>query len=252
MGMGLNIMLPLDVGCIRAASASEPNPAVVRFSTSLPVTPHEPRPSLPPNIALPTSKSTTTKLLIRDASAGCSAPATWPARAWPSAEDSSPPGSLTGAGCIVARHPHARNERLGMLRRAARPRQRSLPVIFLTGHGDVLMAVGALKKGAFDFPLRNLSTTTPGRRVIRALEPRRRRRQAGAGNPGHRRHPPSPSSRREHEVIPMPGWPASSTRSSPTNWNISMRTVEVHRLRGVRKMGPFSGRTAQLLALGLI
>ena len=34
-----------------------------------------------------------------------------------------------------------------------------LPVIFLTGHGDVPMAVDSLKRGAFDF-LKSRSTTT--------------------------------------------------------------------------------------------
>ena len=32
-----------------------------------------------------------------------------------------------------------------------RERQSTLPVIFLTGHGDVPLAVATLKKGAFDF-----------------------------------------------------------------------------------------------------
>ena len=34
-----------------------------------------------------------------------------------------------------------------------------LPVIFLTGHGDVPMAVSALKRGAFDFSRSPLTTT---------------------------------------------------------------------------------------------
>jgi len=38
-------------------------------------------------------------------------------------------------------------------------RESTLPIIFLTGHGDVPLAVATLKKGAFDF-LKSPSTTT--------------------------------------------------------------------------------------------
>src|SRR5208283_3140226 len=44
-----------------------------------------------------------------------------------------------------------------------------LPVIFLTGHGDVPMAVSALKKGAFDFVEKPFNGNVLVDRVIEAM-----------------------------------------------------------------------------------
>jgi two-component system response regulator DctR len=46
----------------------------------------------------------------------------------------------------------------------------TLPVIFLTGHGDVPMAVSALKQGAFDFVEKPCNDNELVNRVIEALQ----------------------------------------------------------------------------------
>ena len=45
-----------------------------------------------------------------------------------------------------------------------------MPVIFLTGHGDVPMAVSALKKGAFDFVEKPFNDNELVNRVIEAMD----------------------------------------------------------------------------------
>ena len=71
-------------------------------------------------------------------------------RAWESAEAFLEAWQPDWRGCIVL---DIRMREMSGLEcfDALRERGNTLPVIFLTGHGDVPMAVGALKKGAFDF-----------------------------------------------------------------------------------------------------
>lgn len=52
-------------------------------------------------------------------------------------------------------------------------RDRELPVILMTGHGDIAMAVAALKRGAFDFVAKPFVTDHLIASVRRALETRR-------------------------------------------------------------------------------
>ena len=56
----------------------------------------------------------------------------------------------------------------------------SLPVIFLTGHGDVPMAVSSLKNGAFDFVEKPCNDNELVDRVIEALKQDEARRMAAA------------------------------------------------------------------------
>ncbi|MCM8624172.1 MAG: response regulator transcription factor, partial [Candidatus Accumulibacter sp.] len=56
-----------------------------------------------------------------------------------------------------------------------------LPVIFLTGHGDVPMAVSALKKGAFDFVEKPCNDNELVNRVIEALQLDKDQRAAASG-----------------------------------------------------------------------
>jgi len=55
-----------------------------------------------------------------------------------------------GPGCVLADVRMPRMSGLDLLAEMAR-RQSPLPVIVITGHGDVAMAVRAMKAGAFDF-----------------------------------------------------------------------------------------------------
>ena len=56
-----------------------------------------------------------------------------------------------------------------------------LPVIFLTGHGDVPMAVSALKKGAFDFVEKPCNDNELVNRVIEALKLDENQRAVASG-----------------------------------------------------------------------
>jgi two-component system response regulator DctR len=109
-----------------------------------------------------------------------------------------------------------------------------LPVIFLTGHGDVPTAVAAVKRGAFDFVEKPFSDNALVDRVERALE-------HSAEAIGRQRHRHSLQKRlvdltdREREVMHcvIEGRP---NKLIADELNISVRTVEVHRARVFEKM----------------
>ena len=90
------------------------------------------------------------------------------ARAWASAEDFLAAWQPDWQGCIVL---DIRMREMSGLEcfDALLERGNTLPVIFLTGHGDVPMAVGALKKGAFDFLEKPVDDNALVDVVIRAL-----------------------------------------------------------------------------------
>jgi two-component system response regulator DctR len=109
-----------------------------------------------------------------------------------------------------------------------------MPVIFLTGHGDVPTAVSAVKRGAFDFVEKPFADNALVDRVEQALEAslatlqRRRERQAVARRLAD-------ITEREHEVLRLviDGRP---NKLIADELNISVRTVEVHRARVFEKM----------------
>ena len=130
---------------------------------------------------------------------------------------------------------------------ALRERGNTLPVIFLTGHGDVPMAVGALKKGAFDFLEKPVDDNALVDRVIRALasDARRQASEASQATVATRIAQLTP---REHEVMRLV-LAGKFNKVIADELNISMRTVEVHRSRVFEKMGVRSAvELAQLLA----
>ena len=130
---------------------------------------------------------------------------------------------------------------------ALRERGNTLPVIFLTGHGDVPMAVGALKKGAFDFLEKPVDDNALVDRVIRALasDARRQASEASQATVATRIAQLTP---RELEVMRLV-LAGKFNKVIADELNISMRTVEVHRSRVFEKMGVRSAvELAQLLA----
>jgi two-component system, LuxR family, response regulator DctR len=109
-----------------------------------------------------------------------------------------------------------------------------MPVIFLTGHGDVPTAVAAVKQGAFDFVEKPFADNALVDRVEQALM-----RSAQAIET--RRHDVRMAKRldelteREREVMHLvvEGRP---NKLIADELNISVRTVEVHRARVFEKM----------------
>lgn len=110
----------------------------------------------------------------------------------------------------------------------------TLPVIFLTGHGDVPTAVAAVKRGAFDFVEKPFSNNALVDRVELALiasaEALGRRRAADTV-----RRSLSELTEREREVMQLvvDGRP---NKNIADQLAISVRTVEVHRARVFEKM----------------
>jgi two-component system response regulator DctR len=109
-----------------------------------------------------------------------------------------------------------------------------LPVIFLTGHGDVPTAVSAVKRGAFDFVEKPLSNNALVDRVelalmasARALLERRRRKATARAL--------AELTERERDVMRcvIDGQPNKAIAEALM---ISVRTVEVHRARVFEKM----------------
>jgi two-component system response regulator DctR len=105
-----------------------------------------------------------------------------------------------------------------------------LPVIFLTGHGDVPMAVSALKRGAFDFFEKPFNDNTLMDRVEEALAASR---TAGASAAVNERL--SALSAREREVLNLI-LEGKMNKVIADCLGISMRTVEVHRAHIFDKM----------------
>jgi two-component system response regulator DctR len=112
----------------------------------------------------------------------------------------------------------------------ARGLQARLPVIFLTGHGDVPMAVDSLKRGAFDFCEKPFNDNQLMDRVEEALA---RSRQAAASSAVRERL--ATLSAREREVLDLI-LAGNMNKVVADKLGISMRTVEVHRAHIFDKM----------------
>ena len=115
-----------------------------------------------------------------------------------------------------------------LLRRGAR-----VPVIFITGHGDIPMAVDAMRKGAFDFIEKPFDDEQLLSQVRAALE------QFDAAEP-EKAEPAAALdemlSTRQREVLKrvLDGKPS---RQIAEELAISVKTVEFHRARIMQKLG---------------
>jgi two-component system, LuxR family, response regulator DctR len=113
---------------------------------------------------------------------------------------------------------------------AARGLAQRLPVIFLTGHGDVPMAVDTLKRGAFDFFEKPFNDNELMDRVQEGLE---KSQHASASAAVHARL--ATLSTREREVLDLI-LAGKMNKVVADELGISMRTVEVHRAHIFDKM----------------
>jgi two-component system response regulator DctR len=105
-----------------------------------------------------------------------------------------------------------------------------LPVIFLTGHGDVPMAVDTLKRGAFDFFEKPFNDNQLMDRVQEAMAAARE-----AGEAAQVQARLASLSAREREVLDLI-LAGMMNKVVADKLGISMRTVEVHRAHIFDKM----------------
>jgi FixJ family two-component response regulator len=112
-------------------------------------------------------------------------------------------------------------------------RQLRLPILFITGHGDVPMAVTAMRKGAYDFLEKPFDDSQLLAQVLGALEDPCAHGRVGPGPPRERL---AQLSGREREVLDRV-LEGKSSRQIGTELFISVKTVEFHRARIMQKFG---------------
>ncbi len=110
----------------------------------------------------------------------------------------------------------------------------TLPVIIITGHGDVPMAVRALKHGAFDFIQKPFNAQELLDRVNSALEMDRKNRQRSS-EIERRRAYFATLTEREAEVVELLV-AGNSSKVIAQKLQISPKTVDIHRANIMRKL----------------
>jgi two-component system response regulator DctR len=126
-------------------------------------------------------------------------------------------------------------------------RKVALPVIFLSGHGDIAMAVDALQKGALDFVEKPFSDVALVDRVMRALRLEAAQRVATADDERLEQRLAG-LTEREREVMVLVA-EGKLNKVIADELCVSVRTVEVHRARVFGKLGVRSAaEVASMLA----
>ena len=109
------------------------------------------------------------------------------------------------------------------------------PVLFLSGHGDIAMAVDALKNGAFDFIEKPYSDNALAVRVEQALAVDAAMHQHDA-RAAEREARLQSLTEREREVMQRVA-AGKLNKVIADELHVSVRTVEVHRARVYAKLG---------------
>ena len=113
-----------------------------------------------------------------------------------------------------------------------------IPVIFITGHGDIPMAVEAMQQGACDFLQKPFRDQDLINRIQRALEKDRANRvELGERNRIRERH--EMLTPRERQVLALVT-SGKANKAMAADLGLSQRTVEIHRARIMEKMGASS------------
>ena len=145
--------------------------------------------------------------------------------------------SETMAGCIVLdiRMPGMD----GMeLQKKLNEKHSILPIIFVTGHGDVPMAVDAMKEGAVDFIQKPYREEALPQKIEAALEQDKEQRKTLGEKQEILRRVKSLTPR-EHEIMDRM-IAGQANKVIAIELEISQRTVEIHRSRVMHKMGTHS------------
>jgi two-component system response regulator FixJ len=113
-----------------------------------------------------------------------------------------------------------------------------IPVIFMTGHGDIPMAVEAMQHGAFDFLQKPFRDQDLLDRIQRAIAKDAELRQSLGEHARIRTHLETLTPR-EREVLDLMTL-GKQNKSIAQDLDVSPRTVEIHRARVMEKMGAHS------------
>ncbi len=109
------------------------------------------------------------------------------------------------------------------------------PIIFITGHGDVPMAVEAMQHGAMDFLQKPFRDQDLLDRINKALEKDRAGREL-LGNRERIQARIADLTPREREVLTLVT-AGKANKVIAADLNLSQRTVEIHRAHVMEKMG---------------
>jgi len=110
-----------------------------------------------------------------------------------------------------------------------------LPVIFITGHGDVPMAVQAMKEGAFEFiqkPFRDQDLLDHINHALK-LDAENRNTVARRAEVLHRLESLTPRERQVMDLVVE----GAANKVIAIDLDLSERTVEIHRAKVMEKMG---------------
>ncbi|KPK03430.1 MAG: histidine kinase [Gemmatimonas sp. SG8_28] len=111
----------------------------------------------------------------------------------------------------------------------------TIPIVFVTAHGDIPMAVQAVKAGALDFipkPFRDQDLLDRVQQAI-AIDTQQRREQEEKLSVSARYNALSPREREVLELVVA----GKANKVIAADLGISQRTVEIHRARVMQKMG---------------
>lgn len=122
-----------------------------------------------------------------------------------------------------------------------------IPVIFISGHADVPMAVEAIQHGAFDFLQKPFSDQDLIDRIQRALAADVGNRQALSQLDELRKRYASLTPREQEVLVLVTDGRANKVMAG--DLGVSQRTIEIHRARVMEKMGARS--VAQLVRMTL-
>jgi len=155
------------------------------------------------------------------------------ARPYASGEELLARGSAAEPGCVVSDMRMPGIDGLTLLRRL-RADGSGLPLILITGHGDIPMAVTAMRAGAIDFLEKPFEPDALLGAVAMALRLRSNGAVPEDGEAARRRL--EKLTQREHEVL---GHLVSgkSNKEAAEKLGISPRTVEFHRANIMEKSG---------------
>lgn len=154
-------------------------------------------------------------------------------RAYSAAEELLVRGPAVEPGCVVSDVRMPGMDGLTLLRRL-RATGFALPLIVITGHGDIAMAVSAMKAGAVDFLEKPFEAET----LLGSIEGALRTRGPGADaeDANTARERLGKLTTREYEVLDqLVG--GKSNKEAAAKLGISPRTVEFHRAHIMEKTG---------------